>query len=299
MKSIYRNTVKMSLLLITLLNSVFAVAQYRPNDAAAYADQWATNGTSQGSKYDGSDPAYHNPAYLWYSADCANFVSQCLIEGGLTLSGCGIDNKGCMYNCDDLDVYLRDVVGATYERRGRNQTNTSGYSSTYCQKGDVVIYGDVDPNNRGYLRGCQNLSGIDYWQHAVIAVNNTPQYNAHNANRYHRSITGAYSSTNTGNGFRVANFYHIPSSPYTPPVSQTPPTLTITIQNASFTNNNMLIHSGHYNNEEAILSVDNHGVGNRSNIEVIYKGITGEPAYSDNDPQAYYNGAHYTEMPKI
>ena len=40
----------------------------------------------------------YNYNYNTYpGADCANFVSQCLIAGGLSLSGCdGLDNKGAI-----------------------------------------------------------------------------------------------------------------------------------------------------------------------------------------------------------
>ena len=49
---------------------------YNPSKAVAYAKQWAYS---------------RNPKYYDYSnmgGDCANFVSQCLIAGGLSLSGC-------------------------------------------------------------------------------------------------------------------------------------------------------------------------------------------------------------------
>ena len=40
----------------------------------------------------------YNKAYNSYpGADCANFVSQCLIAGGLSLKGChGLDGKGTL-----------------------------------------------------------------------------------------------------------------------------------------------------------------------------------------------------------
>ena len=40
----------------------------------------------------------YNRAYNSYpGADCANFVSQCLIAGGQSLSGCsGLDSKGTL-----------------------------------------------------------------------------------------------------------------------------------------------------------------------------------------------------------
>lgn len=54
---------------------------YNRNDAYAYAQQWAGN---------------YNPAYLQFSGDggdCANFVSQCLLAGGIPEKTNGNDNN--------------------------------------------------------------------------------------------------------------------------------------------------------------------------------------------------------------
>ena len=49
---------------------------------------------------------YNN--YRNSGGDCANFVSQCLTAGGLSLAGCsGKDNKGMLPNVGDLITCLK------------------------------------------------------------------------------------------------------------------------------------------------------------------------------------------------
>ncbi|GHT33703.1 hypothetical protein FACS189434_08500 [Bacteroidia bacterium] len=270
MKSIYKHTVKMSLLLIVLLNSTFAAAQsYNATAAANYADTWATNGTSQGSSYDGSDPYYHNPAYPRYTTpsgggvDCANFVSQCLRAGGLDLRAGGgvVDSWGNIINCDYMHTFLRNY---SYNGTGTNYARqTSGYPSWFT-KGDVVLFGNSS----------------DRWKHAAInVVTGTPALDAHTSNRYHRAVGYFYPSSS----WSSADFYHIPAT-----VPNTPPTITLTMPSSSI--GNTTIHSG--GSEQVLINVNNQGVGNSSNIEVIYMALSGEPQYTnDNETSAYYSGS--------
>jgi autotransporter-associated beta strand protein len=110
--------------------------------AIDYANSW----------YDG-----HNTArYADYSAvggDCANFVSQCLIAGGLDLSSGIVDGYGSIINCDNLHSYLIGLAGSPVfvqsEVRTRDQVET-----LWFLPGDPAIFGRAD----------------DSWTHAVIAV---------------------------------------------------------------------------------------------------------------------------------
>ena len=61
-------------LLLLLLQNI--LSGYSPSKAIAYAQQWAHS----------RNPNYHD--YSDEGGDCANFVSQCLIAGGLSFSGC-------------------------------------------------------------------------------------------------------------------------------------------------------------------------------------------------------------------
>ena len=66
---------------------------YNTLDAITYARKHCSSYNSAYENYQGSDNA--------------NFVSQCLIEGGQSLEGCvGLDNKGSIINVADLKSCL-------------------------------------------------------------------------------------------------------------------------------------------------------------------------------------------------
>jgi hypothetical protein len=95
---------------------------YNPQAAVNYANTWWNS---------------RNPMYYDYSpADCANFVSQCLIAGGLDLSvHPGADSKGCIPSCTNLQDFLVNYVGATYETRLKSQGEPTWFAA-----GDVAIF---------------------------------------------------------------------------------------------------------------------------------------------------------------
>ena len=64
------------LLLLNLYLLQIILSEYDPNKAIAYAKRWALD----------RNPRYHD--YTGMGDDCANFVSQCLIEAGFSTSGC-------------------------------------------------------------------------------------------------------------------------------------------------------------------------------------------------------------------
>ena len=70
---------------------------YDPSAAVEYARKYWNN----------YNPDYHN--YANDGGDCANFVSQCLIAGGLNFKDCTvnrIDDKGCLQDVVDLKSSL-------------------------------------------------------------------------------------------------------------------------------------------------------------------------------------------------
>ena len=67
---------------------------YNANNAISYARRYC-------GKY---NPSYAN--YRNMGGDCANFVSQCLIAGGQSLSGCSTDGKGCVPGVSNLKSCL-------------------------------------------------------------------------------------------------------------------------------------------------------------------------------------------------
>jgi HEAT repeat protein len=154
---------------------------YNSIAASNYADAW----------YNAPNPAY-SQVYYNEGVDCANFVSQCLIAGGLSLYGGGLtDSYGCIPSCDNLNTNLVSYQGCTH-------TSLSGGYPSWFTQGDVVMFGD------------ESSSPNDPWEHAAInVVTGTPALDAHTNNRYHESVGYYYPST--GTGFKVAEFYDFSS----------------------------------------------------------------------------------------
>lgn len=72
------------------------IAGYSGSQAASYATQYADS---------------YNPAYPHYSADCANFVSQCVYWGGLSMNGSsvnvGVHDSTSTWYC----IYINSILG--------------------------------------------------------------------------------------------------------------------------------------------------------------------------------------------
>lgn len=154
----------------------------------------------------------YNPAYSDYSAsggDCANFVSQCMIAGGLSLwqgydgAGAGVDSKGAMPYCDYLHLNLVNNQSASW-----TWIEYSGSAPAWLSPGDVIIYGDASDE-----------PSPDYWRHAVIVVEgygNNSKVSAHTADRYHVTWDYAFPwNATTGSGFNRTNFYRLPNGTIT------------------------------------------------------------------------------------
>ncbi|MBN1594910.1 amidase domain-containing protein [candidate division FCPU426 bacterium] len=132
------------LLFLIVLFSAPAVYAYNASKAVSYANEWYNRRNTDD---------YAN--YSSQGGDCANFVSQCLIDGGMDLSqderiwspGVG----GTIINCDDLHRHLNEFQHAEINT-GTNVNQTPSNLSP----GDVVIYGD---NNDPYKHAVIVTSG--------------------------------------------------------------------------------------------------------------------------------------------
>ena len=131
-----------------LISFALSISAYNRDAAYNYAKKWWNSFNL--SKYKNYNPD---------GGDCANFVSQCLIAGGLNLvSMCGSGDAwglgGTVPN-----------VGAMARCLKKNGWSYSSKIPTNFEKGDVILYGS---------------------QHAVIAVTGYPHvtYAAHNNNRW-------------------------------------------------------------------------------------------------------------------
>jgi len=149
-----------------------SAATYNPTKAVQYADKWWNK---------------RNPAFLSYGFnDCANFVSQCLIAGGLSLKSSSLaDKKGSIAQCSSLDTYLTRTLKATVWKKTPTQPAPAA-----LQPGDVAIFG--------------NWWGL---RHAAIVSakqsNGQPLFNAHTYDRKRTTLDWLFSA------WTYVKYYHI------------------------------------------------------------------------------------------
>jgi len=166
------------LVILSILLPGITLAQnsYNAQAAVDYANMW----------WDGRNQDQYNV----YDADCANFVSQCLIAGGLDLSGYGTDSRGCLTTCTNLHSYLTDYPGVTWETRFKGDAEP-----LWFVPGDPAIFGYSDEHPR---------------THAVFAVTGDATHyatcNAHSYDQHHKTIQWFCDNSN----FDRCTFYHIP-----------------------------------------------------------------------------------------
>ena len=152
---------------------------FNTTTAVDYAELW----------WNGRNPDYHD----YGNVDCANFVSQSLIAGGLNLRQSPyVDSWGCIPSCDNLHTYLVNYLGVRYETRSRTEPAPSWFLP-----GDVAIFGD----------------SRDPWQHSVFAVATESISNtiytlcdAHSNNRHQVTIRFYFDGSPT---WSLCNYYNV------------------------------------------------------------------------------------------
>jgi len=167
------------LLLIAIPSTLYP---WDRDSGVAYSERWW-------DRKNDDDYNYYNEG----THDCANFVSQCLIAMGVSLSaGPGTDNRGCIPNCGNLNTNLDNSQGITPTTITWSNTNFP----SNLRKGDVIIFGDTTGN---------------YYKHAVFVVSGTGSNalsNAHCTDRHQKGITWWYGTG--ANQWKRATFYHKP-----------------------------------------------------------------------------------------
>ncbi|MEA3475522.1 MAG: HEAT repeat domain-containing protein [Candidatus Cloacimonadota bacterium] len=171
-----------------------SMRNYDSDAAVAYADEWWDGRNLQ--DYDNYSPPFGN-------GDCANFVSQCLKEGGLDLSagwdgyGGGVDDYGCIPYCDHLHIHLMNYQDVTlYERLSEDDWPQE---PDWFVKGDPAIYNEAD-----------NL-----WKHAVFARVGD-EYNWARLSSHDPDVGGPYNDVRVywfydeNPNLVSCDFYHIP-----------------------------------------------------------------------------------------
>lgn len=170
--------------LVIFINIIPRAIAYDRDAAVNYADDWTVDDPSS---------TLHNPNYGYYpDNDCANYVSQCLIEGGFDLSagisrfssGRGVNDDGCIPFCDHLHTHLM-----MFQHVEHTNISTTESLPENLEEGDVIIFGDLD----------------DEWKHAVIVVEgggSDVRLNAHTNHRSHRPFSFF------ANAWTLAHIYH-------------------------------------------------------------------------------------------
>lgn len=164
-----------------------SAAAYNPLKAIQYAEQWWNKRNSKFQHYGFND--------------CANFVSQCLIAGGLNLrSHASTDKSGSIAQCDSLDKYLTAFLKATVWKKSQGQAVPKG-----LQPGDIAIFG--------------NWWGL---RHAVFVVakqsNDQPLFDAHTFDRHKTTLDWLFTA------WTYVKYYHIVKSPVIATVAAKPKT---------------------------------------------------------------------------
>ena len=141
---------------IILLFLIGYSLSYNTGAAVSYARQYCQN---------------YNPRYANYrndGGDCANFVSQCLLAGGLNLGACSVswrDNYGCLPRVRDLKSCLQQLgwkssysrpasfkggypIFSTQYEHAMIATGISGSSVIFCghtnDRCDSTISGNIE-----------------------------------------------------------------------------------------------------------------------------------------------------------
>jgi len=170
----------------------FAVAgityAYDAQAAVNYAEKHWKNYNSTDQK---SCDYYQN--YSGRGGDCANFVSQCLIAGGLDLTEHpSHDTCKSIINCTNLHDYLVNYLGVTWDTRYEGQEEPEWF-----KPGDPAIFGKSDEHNR---------------THAVTAVTkdatNNATCNSHDPDVEKKTIQWFFEYNKN---FDRCTYYHIPS----------------------------------------------------------------------------------------
>lgn len=141
-----------------------AVSNYNPNEAAAYAIRYWQN-------YNSDYPDFNS-----VGGDCANFVSQCLVAGGLPTTSTWGKYTSAWKLAPLLKDYLISIGGTLIENPTASQISV----------GDVLVC------NYKY---CDSKSAYDYG-HIYICVkveNGVPWVCSHNSDRYYSTYSMGYS----------------------------------------------------------------------------------------------------------
>ncbi len=169
---------------------------YNRFQAVRYADKWVDHLEESSLRNNSGKEIQDNqwPFIDLSPNDCANYVSQCLIAGGINLLKSNYDETGrhVVAYCDYLHEELQNHMTEQPTRMVYNGTEEAPANMEW---GDVIIFGTV---------------GDDEFKHAAIVRSgsgNDIKFNAHTSDRWNRHWTFAASTDPTK--WNCIHFYHI------------------------------------------------------------------------------------------
>lgn len=140
----------------------------------------------------------YNPKYKKFEVDCTNYVSQCLHEGGIPMTGFGKRNKGWWYSGESWSYSWAVAHSLRWYLSGAKQ----GVESQEVSSAGDLVPGDVI---------CYDFEGDGRWNHNTIVVakdeNNEPLVNAHTYNS--RMRYWAYEDSTAYTPYIKYKFFHI------------------------------------------------------------------------------------------
>ena len=106
-----------------------ANSSYSPAAAVAYSNTWCGQ-PIQGAQSSDPNPqntSSYNPHYYYYDQDCCNFVSQCLHEGNIAMSGTWSTTK--------LPNQITPIQDTAYQYSSNAWINTQGFNNYFLSAG--------------------------------------------------------------------------------------------------------------------------------------------------------------------
>jgi len=181
-------------ILVALLCAYSALSNqfYNVTSAIEYAKRWCKS---------------RNPQYSAYSADCANFVSQCLIAGDIDMSHYpGVTKEGTIISCTLLHDFLVSYLKVQHITLYKDQPEPS-----WLSPGDVAIFHYLEDPSEWTPSG----HPVKHAVFAVARINGRIRFSAHtgdvcghNVSKWdHHTFTKDWFFEN--GGWRYCTYYHV------------------------------------------------------------------------------------------
>lgn len=150
---------------------------YKPATAVAYSNKWVGH-KSEGNRTP-QTPSGYNPEYYYYTGDCVNFVSQCMLEGGMPQSSSTINDYWWVKKNTGSTTPVEDTA---YTKSGLPWRSPYYFAQYWIGQGYTST--TVDTSKKAVAGNPLYTS-----EHLMLIVGTNANgkiiYNAHNNDAYH------------------------------------------------------------------------------------------------------------------